>query len=82
MTLDPDETDFTVLTPYLTDELVIITRADTGAKSLRGLKGASLAMIRRAEVHGRLLQATGSSWTASARSSASPAGTQSLCWTP
>ena len=44
MTLDPDETDFTVLTPYLTDELVIITRADTGAKSLRGLKGASLAI--------------------------------------
>ena len=44
LTLDPDETDFTVLTPYLTDELVIITRADTGAKSLRGLKGASLAI--------------------------------------
>ena len=44
MTLDPDEKDFTVLTPYLTDELVIITRADTGAKTLRGLKGASLAI--------------------------------------
>ena len=44
MTLDPDERDFTVLTPYLTDELVIITRADTGAKTLRGLKGASLAV--------------------------------------
>ena len=32
------------LTPYLTDELVIITRADTGAKSLRGLNGSSLAI--------------------------------------
>ena len=44
MTLDEDTKDFTVLTPYLTDELGIITRADTGAKSLRGLKGASLAI--------------------------------------
>ena len=44
LTLDPDATDFVVLTPYLTDELVIITRADIGAKSLRGLKGSSLAI--------------------------------------
>lgn len=44
LTLDADATNYSVLTPYLTDELVIITRADTGAKSLRGLKGLSLAI--------------------------------------
>lgn len=44
LTLDTNTTDYTTLRPYLTDELVIITRADTGAKSLRGLKGASLAI--------------------------------------
>ena len=44
MTLDPESTDITVLSPYLSDEIVIITRADTGAKSLRGLKGGSLAI--------------------------------------
>ena len=33
-----------MLTPYLTDEIVIVTRADTGAKSLRGLNGGSLAI--------------------------------------
>ena len=41
---DTSTTDYVTLTPYLTDELVIITRADTGAKSLRGLKGSSLAI--------------------------------------
>lgn len=44
LALDTDATNYSVLTPYLTDELVIITRADTGAKSLRGLKGLSLAI--------------------------------------
>ncbi len=44
LTLDTESTDYVTLTPYLTDELVIITRADTGAKSLRGLNGGSLAI--------------------------------------
>lgn len=44
LTLDTSTTDYVTLTPYLTDELVIITRADTGAKSLRGLNGSSLAI--------------------------------------
>ena len=44
LTLDTEATNYVVLTPYLTDELVIITRADTGAKSLRGLNGGSLAI--------------------------------------
>ena len=34
----------TVLTPYLTDNLVIITRSDIGAKTLRGLNGSRLAI--------------------------------------
>ena len=31
LTLDTSTTDYVTLTPYLTDELVIITRADTGS---------------------------------------------------
>ena len=44
LALDTETDDFVVLTPYLSDELVIITRADTGARTVRGLKGASLAI--------------------------------------
>ena len=44
LTLDTEDTQVAVLTPYLTDEIVIVTRADTGAKSLRGLNGGSLAI--------------------------------------
>ena len=44
LTLDTSATDYTTLTPYLTDELVIITRADTGAKTVRGLNDGSLAI--------------------------------------
>ncbi len=44
LTLDTGRHAIAVLTPYLTDEMVIVTRADTGAKSLRGLNGSSLAI--------------------------------------
>ena len=66
LTLDPDETDLRVLTPYLTDELVIITRADTGAKSLRGLKGAASPSPSSRSTW-TCCRPTRSSWTASAR---------------
>lgn len=44
LAIDPETEGISVLTPYLTDELVIITRADTGSKTLRGLKGKKLAI--------------------------------------
>ena len=44
LAIDPDTEGISVLTPYLTDELVIITRADTGSKTLRGLKDKKLAI--------------------------------------
>ena len=44
LAIDPDTDGITVLTPYLTDNLVIITRSDIGAKTLRGLNGSRLAI--------------------------------------
>ena len=56
MTLDTDTSEYTVLTPYLDDKLVIITRSDIGPKTLRGLKGQSL-VISVEQKYMELLQA-------------------------
>ena len=56
LALDVQAEDYVVLTPYLTDELVIITRADIGPRSARGLNGGRLAVTTE-QKYMELLQA-------------------------
>lgn len=44
LTLDADSGDLSVLGPYMTNELVLVVRRDSGIRSARGLKGKTLAM--------------------------------------
>lgn len=44
LALDGSATNFTVLAPYMANELVLVTRSDSGIRSVRGLKGKTLAI--------------------------------------
>lgn len=44
LVLDNEEGKYETLSPYLSNDIVLVTLADGGAKSLRGLKGQSLGV--------------------------------------